>query len=559
MSITSETYILCNKDIEVATFRCARDSSGLPNFFGLEATGAPLPFGLNTGKEEGIGDWLRRRRAPGHRAHIKELLRRCGCNDLEGYINFSHCAGLNDTFWVKSKNSVAGWADISLYRNKFDDIVARLAFDGCGLNGGVFSSGSPELSTDGSFAKCWKRRRDEIYLLKRGTGGAANAGLEPYCEVLASQIAQSLCDESVPYRLANHHGAVVSECRLFTSEETGYAPIYHFIKDNALFDDIIKFYDELGCGEQFRQMVVFDALTLNPDRHLGNFGVLFDTDRLLPIKMAPVFDGNLALCPYAPNEELANQEKCVSDRVDYFGRPFNQPAISCMTPGIRQRLVGMRDFSFTDDDCVKIGLERKRLLEKLVNFQIDNILERRVISAAPPMPTQVKLDDLTMVFNPGDFSFDSVETAGFELTTEDGGKLVISMCKCDVNQYDGKKVVDIYQADVLGESSCLRVKEVNDLWLVCRTATSVKKITPASIEVQLGRGGGESEVSSIKPVTAWVGGSLESLKYEISCQEQAALDNIAPVGGPNAGRTGEDAGLIGPAPQKQGKGGGMEI
>ena len=39
-------------------------------------------------------------------------------------------------------------------------------------------------------------------------------------------------------------------------------------------------------------MLVLDALIVNTDRHKGNYGILFQTDTLQPIKMAPVFDHN---------------------------------------------------------------------------------------------------------------------------------------------------------------------------------------------------------------------------------------------------------------------------
>ena len=61
-------------------------------------------------------------------------------------------------------------------------------FEGLGLYGVQMSSTSPELTTDGSFRKCWKKEDGVIYLYKRGISGAYNAGLEPYCEALASEI-----------------------------------------------------------------------------------------------------------------------------------------------------------------------------------------------------------------------------------------------------------------------------------------------------------------------------------------------------------------------------------
>ena len=54
----------------------------------------------------------------------------------------------------------------------------------------------------------------------------------------------------------------------------------------------------------FRRMVL-DAVILNIDRHLGNFGVLFDTDTMEIQTMAPVFDNNRSLLFDLDDDQLA--------------------------------------------------------------------------------------------------------------------------------------------------------------------------------------------------------------------------------------------------------------
>ena len=52
-------------------------------------------------------------------------------------------------------------------------------------------------------------------------------------------------------------------------------------------------------------MCILDAIILNPDRHYGNFGVLFDTATMEVLQMAPVFDNNKSLLPELDNDQLA--------------------------------------------------------------------------------------------------------------------------------------------------------------------------------------------------------------------------------------------------------------
>lgn len=82
------------------------------------------------------------------------------------------------------------------------------------------SSTSPELTTGGSFRKCWKKEDGEIYLYKRGISGAYNAELEPYCEALASEIIHKADPTSVSYSVLRFHGEIVTKCKAFTSEMT---------------------------------------------------------------------------------------------------------------------------------------------------------------------------------------------------------------------------------------------------------------------------------------------------------------------------------------------------
>lgn len=96
-------------------------------------------------------------------------------------------------FGSKAENENVSWEQISFYRNPFDETISKLAFEGMGLYGIKMSETSPELSTEGSFRKCWMREPNEqIFLYKRGSDGARNAGLEPYCEVMAAEVAQKL-------------------------------------------------------------------------------------------------------------------------------------------------------------------------------------------------------------------------------------------------------------------------------------------------------------------------------------------------------------------------------
>ena len=251
-------YYLMNKDNTVAEFTAKEIVGEVYYVVGKELGRLPLDF-------IDINKWLEHRQAAKHRQHIKTLMRECGCDTVEGYIKVTHCTSINDTFWVKSENEEITWRDVSLYTNEFNDVIAKLAFEGVGLFGEKFG-------TAGNYSKCCTRGLDdELYLYKRGTEGFANAGLEPYSEALSSELYHTITRNSVDYSLVTLHGRKASKCKIFTNESVGLVS-YGVIGDKPGLG-ALEFYDALGCADKFRAMLVADAVCFNEDRQAGNHGV----------------------------------------------------------------------------------------------------------------------------------------------------------------------------------------------------------------------------------------------------------------------------------------------
>ena len=252
-------YDLMNKDVVAAKIHKGQDG------WDVAHPQAALP----AGKFE-INDWLEDRKAYKHNHHLKRLMVDCGCDTVEGFLRITHAASINDSYWVKKEGEEISWEDISFYRNEFNGVVSRLAFEGLGLYGMQMSSTSPELTTDGSFCKCWRREKGEIYLYKRGMSGAGNVGLEPYCEALASELIQQADPGSVAYSVVRLHKETATKCRAFTDETIGFVPLRRLISRSISLDGLLRYFEGLGCREAFQRMLVLDAVIFNVDRHLGN-------------------------------------------------------------------------------------------------------------------------------------------------------------------------------------------------------------------------------------------------------------------------------------------------
>jgi hypothetical protein len=111
--------------------------------------------------------------------------------------------------------------------------------------------------------------------------------------------------DAIRYDLENRKGILASKCKLFTDIDTAFIPIGRIVKSGGLAA-VVKYYDERGdkFSDAIRDMLVFDALVYNEDRHFGNFGVLRDNRTGEITGPAPVFDNGLSLFAYAMPEEV---------------------------------------------------------------------------------------------------------------------------------------------------------------------------------------------------------------------------------------------------------------
>ena len=170
-------YVLMNKATPMLRFSCKRNAFDEPEFEEIEWATELRPIGYGN-----LYDFLARRQAPKHRRHIKELLERYGCDDLEGFIRVTHALSLNDTFWVREADSDLAWEQVSLYTNEFDQLVSEAAFDGV-ISETDLSSTSPEFGTDGYYAKCWVRDADSITRIGIPGNSACGAALQELCKL----------------------------------------------------------------------------------------------------------------------------------------------------------------------------------------------------------------------------------------------------------------------------------------------------------------------------------------------------------------------------------------
>jgi len=286
----------------------------------------------------------------------------------------NYALSLVDTYWVRPVGGDLCWSDISLYTHKFNKQIAKAAFDGelcrCG-----FYSVSPKFSTDGTFAKCWLRQGETIKLLKRGSSGARNAGLEPFSEFYASQVSKALGLNAISYSITKHYGKLCSACDAFTSESVGFIPYCILDPTSSTLASVLKYCQKYGLEEEVKEMFLFDSVIFNEDRHKGNFGFLVDNDSGRVLGMIPLFNHNISLLCYAEMQDFRSADY-LETRFPCIGKDFVKDARQLLSTRFRRRLCDLEDFRFQRDPLYNLPSERFEVLESIINKRIREIVKQ---------------------------------------------------------------------------------------------------------------------------------------------------------------------------------------
>ena len=316
----------------------------------------PLNLTVSNG---GLESWLKHRVIPKNRAYVDALLSKTGlsANRPLGIIAVCKGLSLNDCYWVDSADNESSFAKVNLYDNRFSTILASIAFTGYGssVRSSLFSS--PEFSTNGMLPKCWRRINGKIYLYKGGTSGFSNTGFEPYSELYAYQIAKAMEINAIRYTLTKDlKKSLCSKCELFTSKDYSYMPIDQLVRKGNM-EAIREYYQTLGQSfvDALDDMIIFDALICNVDRHLGNFGVLVNNVTNQIEKPAPLFDHGNSLFSLG-GLDLWNNETAFHEYVE--------------------TLVPVAYDDFLDEARKVMQLRHHKMLRQLLNFSFDRRASR---------------------------------------------------------------------------------------------------------------------------------------------------------------------------------------
>ncbi|MCM1232046.1 MAG: hypothetical protein NC489_18145 [Ruminococcus flavefaciens] len=360
-------YYIMNKDREVMSFEFVKNKFGL---YEPVAVNEQLP---DIFRNINLKQWLEMRRPAKHRTEIQKLLKSFGMLTLKGFIDVTYGLTLTDTFWVRPAETDVMWSDVSLYTNKFNDIIANSAFLGS-IPEFRLKTTSPEYGTDGMLPKCWIRRDDNVYLLKGGIKGFWDSINEPYSEYFASQLADTLGLNHIHYDIELYHNRTVSSCRLLTSEKVSMFPSVFLFSECSDISDYVEIVDSIGFGEKFREMLLFDAIIFNYDRHLGNMQFLYDSDTLEVLDIAPIFDNGAGLASRCKANDFDSIYNYCHSKVPFAYDSFDDMLEFLISDSLYSRLQSIRDFEFVPSPDIPYDSQRLDSLNRLIQIRIDEII-----------------------------------------------------------------------------------------------------------------------------------------------------------------------------------------
>lgn len=263
-----------------------------------------------------LSEWFKGRGIPSWRDKLDLLLHRLNIDTPSELLDKAFALSLSDQYWIKPYDSNIKYDDINFFDHDFD---ASEFFEATfsNTNRTIKSDAAlktPNNTTDGMLKKSWIIENGIRYLLK---GGYKNELLQPFNEVLASEICSRLGFDHVEYQLDVINDKPVSKCACFINKDTEFVTAYQILHNNIKKENAYEIYIKLledkkieNARKKIEDMYILDFLIMNEDRHLNNFGIIRDVNTLKWLDVAPIFDNGQSLnLPYYNDDEVIIEGK----------------------------------------------------------------------------------------------------------------------------------------------------------------------------------------------------------------------------------------------------------
>lgn len=295
-------YTLMHKNITVADLELDR-ATGVILAVKKIYTPEHLPVGTTqkeTVDRRRLNIWWHNRTIPASRFKIQSVLEQLKLTNSTLLAERCFGLSLSDQYWLKPANSSVKWSEINFFDNSFSTDIGNLLFEQSPNNKEIDFI-SPDSTSDGWLKKRWVIVNGQRCLIKGGSGAIQQ---EPYNEVLSSRIMERLNIAHVPYNLLMQDNYPYCICEDFIDSETELISAGYIMNTEKQPNHISTYNHFINCCEKLgianiqtflNQMLTFDFLIVNEDRHFHNFGLIRNAETLEYIGIAPIYDNGTSL------------------------------------------------------------------------------------------------------------------------------------------------------------------------------------------------------------------------------------------------------------------------
>lgn len=286
-------YILYNNDVPAASFELGGGT--VQSFCPLREE--LLPKQLLRASADGFTLWLQARAIDLNTFQHRQLAQALtGSRDKTSIAIAAHMFSISDTFTCFAEGTFIPRGALCSPREQervsdFILVSSDTSLRQAGMReGGMFS---PNLSTDGSFTKTWRFEEGEWWLYKLQPPQATVSE----CEISKVLIASGF--DAAEYRYCDE-----ARTRIRTRNFVGageffepYDSLRFMFEDKSDEEEVIyRNLASLGDAMEaaWRRILLADALFMNTDRHMRNFGVIRSAATGEILRLAPNFDNNQA-------------------------------------------------------------------------------------------------------------------------------------------------------------------------------------------------------------------------------------------------------------------------
>ena len=309
---TTDLFILKHKDLDVAMMKMDI-RTGMIEYVLSVYLPEELPAGCAP-DGTGLGEWWKLRAIPDSRKGIRQVLSRLSEETSQSLMLSSYGLSLTDHYWIQPVGQELYWKDLNFYENNFEDELGDILTDSerDRSDSDGISKLSPSVSVNGDMKKKWIIRKGGRYLLKVNPNYHSQQAVN---EVIAGKLHERMGWKNyVSYEMGTIHISgreyPCSLSPMFTSAETEFVSAYQIMaaykvpNDVSLYEALIRQAVSLGADEKevrafLEYMILTDFILTNTDRHLNNFGFIYDPRQHRLSGMAPLFDtGNSLFYDY---------------------------------------------------------------------------------------------------------------------------------------------------------------------------------------------------------------------------------------------------------------------